>query len=101
MTREEFLQKLTDIGANEDITNIREELINLSDEVKNLYDENESLNNLKVKYEEENQKLKDANMNLFLKVGNKDKPDVETPPIDEDKPQRKFEDLFDEKGMIK
>ena len=102
MTRDEFLQKLTDMGTKEDITDIRTEITSLHDEVNNLYDENDNLNNLKTKYEEEIEKLKNANMQLFLKVGNKDKPDIEAPKTDEEeKEPRKFEDLFNEKGLIK
>lgn len=104
MTREEFLQKLTDIGTSEDDVDRRTLITEITDEVNNLYDNNDSLTNLNNKYIDENEKLKNANMKLFLQVsGNNDnKIDDNKNENDEgEKQPRKFEDLFNEKGRLK
>ena len=80
-----------------------------NDEVKelnNTISERESKVSQQTKYEEDNEKLRKANMELFLKVGST-KSDEEiqrdTTGIEpeEKKQPRKFEDLFDDKGNLK
>ena len=86
-------------------------LASVSDEVSKVYDslaDNtatiDSLNSTIEKNKVDMEKLREANMSLFLRVGG-DKPASE---IHEDKTgikpepeKRKFEDLFDDKGGLK
>ena len=51
-----------------------------------------------------NETLREVNAKLFLKVGQTDKnpnPNTEDPNKDNNENQLKFEDLFDEKGVLK
>lgn len=52
------------------------------------------------KMTEDNEKLRQANMSLFLKVGEA-KPEDKTPPKTPEDNTPKFEDLFDDKGNLK
>lgn len=98
MKKEDFLNALTKIGTSEDDVERRTEIAKLTDEVNNLYDTNETLTNENNTYKENNEKLRSANMELFLRVGDKNEPDDNN---SNNHPKRKFEDLFNEKGMIK
>lgn len=105
MDRETLLNAIQEIGALEDMAQIRVKLTEVSDEISKIYDENDSLTTANTKFEQDNETLRQANMQLFLRVGeSKSQKDINknlTGTSDEDKPKRKFEDLFDEKGMIK
>lgn len=105
MNKEEFLDKLKEIGTEEDEVARRTMLSDLTDEVTRVYDENSTLSEANTKYEEDNEKLRSANMQLFLKVGaNKTEKEVKEDKtgIKEDKTDpRRFEDLFDDKGGLK
>jgi len=103
MTKEEFLQKLTDIGTSESDVDRRTLITELNDEVNNLYDNNFNLTNANETYKKDNEKLKEANMKLFLQVSGNNDSKQDDPIIEDNKPRepRKFEDLFNEKGMIK
>ena len=78
----------------------------LTDEVSRVYDENSTLTESNKSYLEDMEKLRSANMQLFLRVGenktpdeiNKDKTGVKDEPTPE---PRKFESLFDDKGGLK
>ena len=56
-------------------------------------------------FEEDNEKLRSANMQLFLRVGaNKTEEEIQKNQVggtEVDKEPRKFEDLFDDKGNLK
>lgn len=104
MDRETFLNTLTSIGTSEDEVERRTLLASLTDEVNRVYDENSTLTESNNKYIEDNEKLRSANMQLFLKVGETKTPEDITKDktgLDKGKDPRKFEDLFNEKGMIK
>lgn len=105
MNKEEFLDKLKEIGTEEDEVARRTMLSDLTDEVTRVYDENSTLSEANTKYEEDNEKLRSANMQLFLKVGaNKTEKEVneDKTGIKEDKVEpRRFENLFDDKGGLK
>lgn len=105
MNKEEFLDKLKEIGTEEDEVARRTMLSDLTDEVTRVYDENSTLSEANTKYEEDNEKLRSANMQLFLKVGaNKTEKEVKEDKtgIKEDKVEpRRFENLFDDKGGLK
>lgn len=99
MTRDELLQKLTEIGTTDDAAQRRQMITEVTDEVKGVYDSNETLTTANTKYEADNKKLQEYNMQLFLKVGGqqKQKEPEEKKPTEE----LKYENLFDEKGEIK
>ena len=103
MTKDEFLQKLTEIGTSTDDVERRTLITEITDEVNNLYDNNFNLTNANETYKKDNEKLKEANMKLFLQVSGNNDSKQDDPIIEDDKPRepRKFEDLFNEKGMIK
>lgn len=92
-----FNEKITEIGSLEDIVGVRTMLAELSESVSDIFDLNSELSEKTKKFEEENEKLRSANMQLFLKVGEPKKPEdvIETP-----KPERiekSFEELYNEK----
>lgn len=105
MKKEDFDLKLQEIGQLEDVADIRVKLAELSD---NMAVEFASLNSLKETNEKltsDNEKLRSANMELFLRVGtNKSEEEIKEETIgkEEKEPEpRKFENLFDEKGNLK
>lgn len=112
MDKKEFLAKITEIGTCEDDVQRRTLLAELNDEASNLYDENENLktekSNLETsnkQFESDNETLRQANMKLFLRVGEgktdkqiqEDSTGVKSP----DNQKRSFENLFNEKGGLK
>ncbi len=102
MDKDSFLEKIKQIGTLEDEVERRTALTELTDEVSGIFDTNNTLMEQNKKYEEDNEKLRQANMDLFLKVGTgKTEQDVRNENQEPEKEPRKFEDLFDEKGMIK
>lgn len=102
MDKAEFLNKIKEIGTCEDEATRRTLLTEMSDDVSTLYDRADKLETENKDYIERNEKLRKANMELFLQVGEDRKPNEpnpnEEPP---EQPKRKFEDLFNEKGDIK
>lgn len=105
MDKDKFLETLKNIGTCEDEVERRTMLSDLTDEVTRVYDENSTLVATNKKFEEDNEKLRSANMQLFLKVGS-DKTEKEineekTGVKDDEVDPRKFEDLFDDKGNLK
>ena len=105
MDKDALLNLIKDIGTIDDEVERRTKLSNLTDEVTSLYDNRVTLEGEKTKFEEDNEKLRKANMELFLKVGStKSEEEIQkdTTGIDtEEKKPRKFEDLFDDKGNLK
>ena len=105
MNKQDFLDRLKSIGTTEDDVERRTMLSELTDEVNRVYDENSSLVESNKSYQEDNEKLRSANMQLFLRVGDNKTPEQSqednTGIKEEENNPRKFEDLFDEKGMIK
>lgn len=104
MDRETFLTRIKEIGTIEDIADLRVKLTELSDDVSVLFETNTNLMEENKKYIDDNEKLRQANMQLFLRVG-ADKTEEEikkdSTGIEEEKQPRKFEDLFDDKGNLK
>lgn len=101
MDKQEFLERITEIGKQEDVAEMRAMLTTLSDDAGVVFDERESLSESNKQYVEDNEKLRQANMKLFLQVGEQRKPE-EPEPVVPPKPQRmSFDALFDDKGNIK
>lgn len=106
MDKEKFLQAITEIGTCEDEVERRTKLTELSEGVVNIFDSNSRLESENTKYQEDNEKLREANMQLFLRVGsNKTEEELKEDKTgikkEEEKPPRKFSELFDEKGNLK
>lgn len=105
MDKEKFLEVIKEIGTCEDEVERRTKLTELSEGVVNIFDSNSDLESKNIKYQEEMEKLREANMQLFLRVGsNKTEEEVKedkTGIKEEVKEPRKFSELFDEKGNLK
>lgn len=101
MTREEILNSLTEIGTCEDDVSRRSLLTAVRDEISSVFDTNDSLTESNNKYIKDNDELRSANMQLFLRVSG----GQQSTPMDnngtETKSNLKYEDLFNEKGELK
>ena len=105
MDKQELLTLIQNIGTCEDEAERREQLSTLSEELTGLCDSNTAITQERDTLLANNEKLRDANMKLFLRVG--EEKDAASQKQDEtgikDKPEtkREFADLFDEKGGLK
>ena len=102
MDKEEFLNKIKEIGTCEDDAERRTMLAELNDKVGAVFDENISLTETNKSVIDDNEKLRSANQKLFLMVG-ADKPENQrvedqTGLKQETTEPRKFENLFNNKG---
>lgn len=98
-TRDELMSAVTELGTIEDAATLRAKLTALSDDLTALYDEHDRLNTANGTLDADNKKLKEYNMQLFLRVGGQQPPKEPqaTPPAEE----LKYENLFNEKGELK
>lgn len=106
MNKQGFLDKLKAVGTSEDETERRNILAELTDEVSKVYDERDNLTESNKSYIDDNEKLRSANMQLFLRIGENKAPEEVTKDLtgvkeDETPEPRKFESLFDDKGGLK
>lgn len=105
MEKQDFLNKITEIGTCNDDTERREMLSALSEEVSKDYDNLSSLTETNQNLVADNEKLRDYNMKLFLRVGEDKTPEQRVEDITGAKPdenkKRSFNDLFNEKGELK
>lgn len=101
MTKEEHTQAIQDIRklVNDDDGKITELLTNLSDDYGKILAENSDYKLKNEKLTNDNDKLRDTNMRLFLKVGTTEKEEEE--PEEKEEEKLTFENLFDEKGDLK
>lgn len=112
MDKATFLKKIKEIGTCEDDAQRRTLLAEINDEVSNVFDENETLktekedlSTINEQYKNDCETLRQANMKLFLRVGNdkteqqqnEDSTGIKTPEVS----NKSFEDLFNEKGGLK
>lgn len=103
MNKQEFLDKVTEIGTCTDEAQRRTLLTSLADEVSTTFDEHKTLTDQNAQYVKDMENLRSANMKLFLQVGEQRKPDS---PIDnnggnKEEPKLTYENLFNEKGELK
>ena len=105
MDKQSFLDKLKAVGTSEDETERRSILAELTDEISRVYDENNNLSESNKSYIDDNEKLRSANMQLFLQVGaNKTPEEIKenTTGVKDNTPEpRKFENLFNDEGGLK
>ena len=102
MDKDKFIETIKEIGSLESDVDIRSALTELTDEVVPMFERNKTLEDENNKYKEDNEKLRSANMQLFLRVGSQTPAEaqVENTGVKEKEP-RKFEDLFDSNGNLK
>lgn len=105
MDKNEFLEVIKQIGTEADEVQRRTMLTELSDKISGIFDSNTELMEKNKNFEEDNEKLRSANMQLFLRVGaNRTEEEIQKNQVGEsevDKEPRRFEDLFDDKGNLK
>ena len=105
MQKQDFLNKITEIGKCEDDVQRRELLSQLSEEASKDYDNLATLLATNATLTNDNETLRQANMKLFLRVGEERNPDDkrknETGVDDKGKEKRSFDNLFNEKGGLK
>ena len=99
LTKQEFQDRLTAIGTCEDETARREMLASLNEDGIAIYDDYDTAETARAAAVADNEKLREANMKLFLRVGDHKEP--ETPNKHPEPPKMKYEDLFNEKGELK
>ena len=101
MEKQEVLDLIQQIGTIEDDVERRGKLAELSDEVSKGYESIETLTAENQTLTQDNERIRQQNMDLFLRVGEPKKKEGRGSEGSEDREKRKFEDLFDEKGGIK
>lgn len=101
MKKEEFNKLCQDIGACTDDVQRRSLLAKLQEDGGKDYDEITRLSESVANLQTRNNQLLDANMDLFLRVGNKTEPDKPAAKKEEPVKKAKYEDLFNEKGELK
>lgn len=104
MEKQDFLNKLTEIGSCDDDVQRRELLAQLSEEASKDYDNLSTLTATNQTLVNDNETLRQANMKLFLRVGEEKDPDGkrkdETGIDGKQKEKRSFDKLFNEKGGL-
>lgn len=105
MEKQDFLNRLSEIGTCEDEVQRRELIASLQDDASKDYDNLTSLTEENSNLTTKNEELMQANMKLFLRVGeskNQDEVNKGNTGIDNKVPEkRQFKDLFNEKGGLK
>lgn len=99
MNKQEFTERLQAIGTEADETQRRALIASMIDDGGADYDSFATTTRERDDLRSANETLREANMQLFLRVGSKTEPDPK--PGDPTKEKPKFEDLFNEKGGIK
>ena len=99
LTKEEYQQRIQAIGACEDEAERLTLLADLSEDGSAIFDAFATAEAEKNAAQADIEKLREANMKLFLKIGDPSKPPKEDKPGAGER--LKFEDLFNEKGGIK
>lgn len=104
MDRETFLNAMQELGTIEDDVERRTKLVELTDNLNQVFDDYansktqiDTLNNEITKNKEDMEKLREANMSLFLRIGESKTQEQITEASTGVKPEankRKFEDLF-------
>ena len=104
MDKKTFLEKIQEIGTCEDDVTRRSLLAEVNEGVSGVFDQNEELTSSNSSITADNEKLRKANMELFLQIGSEKNPEdlaKDSTGLKPEKEKRKFENLFNEKGEIK
>lgn len=75
MDKDVFIEKIKEAGLSEDMVKVRGILAEIQDEVSKVYDESVSMKETLTKQNEDMESLRQANMDLFKKLGSNEKPD--------------------------
>lgn len=100
MDKDTFNSLIQQIGQCDDDVERRELLTSLADDTNPMFDRVTDLEQQNTQLTDDNETLRSANMKLFLRVGDKSKPE-EPPGLEPEPPKRKFDDLFNDQGGIK
>jgi len=105
MEKQDFLNRLAEIGTCDDDVQRRELLSQLGEEASKDYDNITTLTESNEALTNANETLREANMKMFLRMGADKTPDEEskdkTGVGGKEKEKRNFNDLFNEKGDLK
>jgi flagellar biosynthesis/type III secretory pathway chaperone len=99
MDKKEFISRIQAIGNCEDNTSRLELLAQLQEDATPDYDRLTELETSNSQLSTDCETLRQANMKLFLRLGEHKEPDGK--PLEEQKEKREFKNLFNEKGEIK
>lgn len=101
MTEDEFFNKTNDIlGKLDNQGEVSTILKELNDGYKDVLSQNQELTNKNTQLETDRENLRKANMELFLKVGNKTNNTTNESQTSNNE-KLSYDDLFDEEGKIK
>jgi regulator of replication initiation timing len=99
MDKDLFIEKIKEAGLSEDMVEVRGILAEIQDEVSKVYDESISMKESLTKANEDMESLRQANMDLFKKIGSREKPDETGIKQEEPKVYESYENLA--KGFMK
>ncbi len=99
-TKDELLQRLTEIGTCEDDAQRRNLILAFQTDVGSICDDNDRLTTTNATLDTDNKQLREYNMKLFLSVGQPAKQTQQT-KTETDTDTLRYENLFNEKGDLK
>lgn len=97
--KQEMIDYIKSIGTCADDSERLTMLLNLETDMNEVFDQHDQLTQMNANLTSENKKIKEANMALFLKVGQQ--PEPKPNPKPEENKTLSFENLFNEKGELK
>ena len=100
MDKAQFTERLQAIGTEENEAQRRELIAQLIEEGGNDYDDHAAAVAARDQALQDCEDLRSANMNLFKRIGVRKDPEVSDPERNPNS-NLKYEDLFDEKGVLK
>lgn len=100
MDKKGFIERIQAIGQCTDDSERLELLAQLQQEGEQDYDRLTEVEGNNTQLSSDNEKLRQANMNLFLRLGERKEPEGKIED-EKEKVKRDFKDLFNEKGEIK
>lgn len=101
MEKQDFLNRVTEIGKCDDDVQRRELLTQLSEEASKDYDAMATLTETNKTLTNDNEALRSANMKLFLRVGETKEGNNGDSTKNNDEAPLTYDNLFNEKGELK
>lgn len=101
MEKQDFLNRVTEIGKCDDDVQRRELLTQLSEEASKDYDTIATLTETNKTLTNDNEALRSANMKLFLRVGETKEGNNSDNSTNNEGSNLTYENLFNEKGELK
>ena len=99
MDKDLFIEKIKEAGLSDDMVKVRGILAEIQDEVSKVYDESVSMKETLTKANEDMESLRQANMDLFKKIGSQEKPNETGIQQEPPKVYESYENLA--KGFMK